>query len=397
VTGEVQVTFVPDAPTDRLVFRLWPNAPRLGRAGSRLEITAAQVGDRPVAGVYEPAGAAPGHPGTVFALPGSFPAARPVTARLEFRLSLPGAVNDRVAVVGPSLRLGSVLPVLSWVRGAGWQTSPAVDAFAEAAVSEVADYDVRVSAPAGYTVLATGEEVEPMRFVARSVRDWAATAGPMRLGEARAQGGRTTVAVGVAQGAAGEPAVLARRAAEAVDALAARFGEYPYPRLSLAVTAALRGGIEFPTHIFLASGAPYIHLVHEVAHQWFYGLAGNDQYRDPWLDEGLATYGEARVTGRLPFQRSRAIPPADRGRTGESMAYWTAHPGAYLLSVYVGGLQALASLADRLGGYDALDCGLRRYLHDRAYTVSRPADLLDALQRQTGVDPRPVMAPFGVS
>jgi hypothetical protein len=79
------------------------------------------------------------------------------------------------------------------------------------------------------------------------------------------------------------------------------------------------------------------------------------------------------------------------------MAYWTAHPGAYLLSVYVGGLQALASLADRLGGYDALDCGLRRYLHDRAYTVSRPADLLDALQRQTGVDPRPVMAPFGVS
>jgi peptidase M1-like protein len=256
---------------------------------------------------------------------------------------------------------------------------------------------VRVSAPAGYTVLATGEEVEPMRFVARSVRDWAATAAPMRLGEAKAQGGRTTVALGVAEGAGGDPAVLARRAADAVDRLAARFGEYPYPRLSLGVTGALTGGIEFPMHIFLGSGVPNIHLVHEVAHQWFYGLAGNDQYRDPWLDEGLATYGEARVTGRLSFQRSRALPSAGRGRTGESMAYWASHPGAYFRSVYVGGLQALASLADRLGGYDALDCGLRRYVRDRAYTVSRPADLLDAMQRQTGVDPRPVLAPFGVS
>jgi hypothetical protein len=397
VTGEVRARFVPDAHTDRLVFRLWPNAPRLGRAGSRLEITAAHLRDQLVAGVYEAAGAAPGRPGTVFALPGSFPAGQAVTARLEFRLALPGAVNDRIAQAGSSLRLGSVLPVLSWVRGDGWQTSPAVSAFAEAAASEVADYDVTVSAPPGYTVLATGEEVEPMRFVARAVRDWAATAAPMRLGEAKAQGGRTTVVVGVAEGAGGDPAVLARRAADAVDGLAARFGEYPYPRLSLGVTGGLRGGIEFPMHILLGSGVPNIHLVHEVAHQWFYGLAGNDQYRDPWLDEALATYGEARVTGRLSSQRARAIPAAGRGHIGESMAYWQSHPGAYFTSVYVGGLQVLGAFADRLGGYGALDCGLRRYVRDRAYTVSRPLDLLDAMARQTGVDPRPVVAPFGVS
>lgn len=398
VTGELRARFTPDAPTDRLVFRLWPNAPRLVRAGSRLEITAAFLGDHLVAGTYEAAGAALGRPGTIFALPGPFPAGEPVEARLEFRLLMPGAVNDRVAQIGQSLRLGSVLPVLSWVRGQGWQTSPAVDAFAEAAVSEVADYDVTVAVPPGFTVLATGTEPEPGWFVATAVRDWAATVARMRLGEASAQGGRTTVAAGVAEGAGDDPASLARRAAQALDGLAARFGEYPYPRLTIGVTTNLSGGVEFPGHIQLGAGVPNIHLVHEMAHQWFYGVAGNDQYRDPWLDEALATYAESRVGGRLSWQRTRAIPAAGRGRLGESMAHWDRQGGrTYFLSVYIGGLQALGALADHVGGYEALDCALRRYHRDRAYRVSRPSDLLDAVQAQTGVDPRPVLARFGVS
>ncbi|MGH9003886.1 MAG: M1 family aminopeptidase, partial [Acidimicrobiia bacterium] len=326
-----------------------------------------------------------------------FPAGQATEARIDFRLFMPGAVNDRVAQVGRSLRLGSILPVLSWVRGGGWQTSPAVDAFAEAAATEVADWDVTVTAPPGFTTLATGTETSPGRFVAEAVRDWAATVAPMRVAEAPAQGGRTTVAVGVAEGSAGDPATLAARVAGTIDSLAARFGEYPYPRLSLAVTGSLTGGIEFPTHIHLGSGVPNIHLVHEVAHQWFYGVVGNDQYAHPFLDEALATYAEARVVGRVPSQRRRSVPAAGRTRLGESMAYWNRQGRTYFLSIYIGGLQALAAYGDAVGGYDALDCALRRYHRDRAYTLSRPADFFDALTRQTGVDPRPVLAPFGLS
>jgi len=219
----------------------------------------------------------------------------------------------------------------------------------------------------------------------------------MRVGQASAQGGRTTVVVGVADGAGGDPQALAARNARALDELSARFGEYPYPRLTIGVTAGLTGGIEFPTHIFLGSGVATVHLVHEVAHQWFYGLAGDDQYRDPWLDEGLATYGESRVDGALAYQRSRAIPAYGRGHLGESMAYWSRADGStYYLSVYVGGVQALGAVADRIGGYGALDCALRRYVHDRAYTISRPSDLLAALRAQSGVDPAPILARLGV-
>jgi hypothetical protein len=397
VTGDVAVRFTPDADTDRLVFRLWPNAPRIGRAGGRLDITAAHLAGQPVAGRYEAGGAVAGRPGTIWILPGTFPAGQSVEARLEFRLILPGAINDRVATAGRAVRLGSAIPVLSWIRGDGWQTSPAVSLNAEAAASEVADWDVTVTAPAGYTTLATGDEVGPGRFAARAVRDWAATVAPMRLGQVSAQGGRTTVVVGVAEGAAGDPRALAARNARALDELAARFGEYPYSRLTIGVTTGLTGGIEFPGHIFLGAGVATFHLVHEVAHQWFYALAGNDQYRDPWLDESFATYGQSRVDGQLAYQRSRAIPAYGRSHLGESMAYWGRADGStYYMSVYVGGTQALAKLGDRLGGYGPLDCAIRRYVRDRAYTVSRPSDFVAAVQAQSGVDPAPVLAPFGV-
>jgi hypothetical protein len=408
VTGDVAVRFVPTADTDRLVFRLWPNAPRIGRAGGRLEVTSASVGGQPVTGRYEAGGAVAGRPGTIWALPGRFAAAQPVDARLEFRLALPGAINDRVATAGRSVRLGSAIPVLSWIRGDGWQASPATHLNAEAAAGEVADWDVTVAAPAGYTTLATGQE-EPLdptssfggpsatRFVAQAVRDWAATVAPMRLGRASAQSGRTEVVVGVAEGAGGDPNAIAARNARALDELAARFGEYPYPRLTIGVTTGLTGGIEFPTHIFLGSGVAVVHLVHEVAHQWFYALAGNDQYRDPWLDESFATYGQSRVDGQLAYQRGRAIPAYGRGHLGESMAYWGRADGStYYVSVYVGGTHALAKLGDRLGGYDPLDCAIRRYVKDRAYTVSRPSDFLAAVTAQTGVDAAPILAPFGI-
>ena len=38
-------------------------------------------------------------------------------------------------------------------------------------------------------------------------------------------------------------------------------------------------------------------LVHEVAHMWFYGMVGNSQFRDPWLDEAFASWAESVVDG----------------------------------------------------------------------------------------------------
>ena len=31
-------------------------------------------------------------------------------------------------------------------------------------------------------------------------------------------------------------------------------------------------------------------IAHEIAHQWWYGIIGNDQINSPWIDEALTEY-----------------------------------------------------------------------------------------------------------
>lgn len=395
VEGELEAEFTPTEDTDRLVFRLWANMPRVGSSGGSLEVTEALLEGEPVETAYEDGNGGPGTPGTIFNVFGDFRAGRTTSASLAFRLEMPGPVNERVAKVGESLRLGSVLPLLGWVRGEGWHTSPAVTNFSEAVASEVADFDVTLRMPDGFEAVAVGEEVEPGRFVATAVRDWAATVAQMDIVEDMAADGRTTVRVGVAEGAARSADVVLADTVAALDDFASRYGPYPYPELSVGVTGSLSGGVEFPGHFQLGDGAARRSLIHEVAHMWFYGLVGNDQYGDPWLDEGLATYAESRFIGNLGGRRATAVPAYGRGRLGEGHDYWAANTSAFFRSVYVQGAQALADVGDAAGGQDPLDCGLRRYVLENAHTVAEPADLVDALSEQLDADPVPILSDYG--
>ncbi|NLO89960.1 MAG: M1 family metallopeptidase [Clostridia bacterium] len=71
------------------------------------------------------------------------------------------------------------------------------------------------------------------------------------------------------------------------------FGDYPYPSLAL-VDVPLKSfrGMEYGGVLFFSTLNPpdIFTVVHEMAHQWWYGLVGNDQEEEPWIDEGLANY-----------------------------------------------------------------------------------------------------------
>ena len=43
-------------------------------------------------------------------------------------------------------------------------------------------------------------------------------------------------------------------------------------------------------------------VAHEIAHQWFYGVVGNDQIRYPWLDEGLCRFAEYLYLDASPVE-----------------------------------------------------------------------------------------------
>lgn len=76
-------------------------------------------------------------------------------------------------------------------------------------------------------------------------------------------------------------------------------GEYPYNQCT-AVDGALSagGGMEYPnvTVIGAMNTAKSLEnvIMHEVGHNWFYGILGSNERQYPWMDEGLNTFNEIR-------------------------------------------------------------------------------------------------------
>ncbi|MBA2625143.1 MAG: hypothetical protein H0U89_06025, partial [Acidimicrobiia bacterium] len=161
----------------------------------------------------------------------------------------------------------------------------------------------------------------------------------------------------------------------ALQDLSARFGDYPWPSFTLALTPELPGGIEYPGHVMQGPGTIGRTTAHEVGHQWFYALVGNDQGRDPVLDEGLATWAEARVDGTLGTLADTAVPAEAAGRAGLPMSFWETRRDAYYRGVYVQGAQALAALGDP----EQVDCALRAYVAAKAFGIATTVDLVGAL------------------
>jgi hypothetical protein len=183
------------------------------------------------------------------------------------------------------------------------------------------------------------------------------------------------VTIGVAQGIGESPQPYLDKAVRVLRDFGTRFGPYPWPTYTMAVTPGLSGGIEFPMHVMQGPGKLGRTTSHEIAHEWFYGLVHDDQGRDPWIDEGLASYAESRFEHSEAAFRAKAVPPEGVGHLGEPMTYWERRQPSYYRSVYVQGAQALMAL----GSLDTVDCALRHLVARSAYRVARPADVLAAL------------------
>ncbi len=82
------------------------------------------------------------------------------------------------------------------------------------------------------------------------------------------------------------------------------YGKYPYDVLTFVDPAKGEGGgMEYPT--FFTAGTDYwpaAHalspegvIVHEFGHQFWYGMVGNNEFEEAWLDEGFNSYSTGKV------------------------------------------------------------------------------------------------------
>lgn len=76
-------------------------------------------------------------------------------------------------------------------------------------------------------------------------------------------------------------------------------GDYPYNQVTAVDgTISAGGGMEYPNVTVIGSSGSAISLetviVHEVGHNWFYGILGSNERVHPWMDEGINTANEIR-------------------------------------------------------------------------------------------------------
>ena len=76
-------------------------------------------------------------------------------------------------------------------------------------------------------------------------------------------------------------------------------GDYPYNHCSAVDgTIAAGGGMEYPNITVIGQmGNPFLLeqvIMHEVGHNWFYGILASNERQHPWMDEGMNSFHELR-------------------------------------------------------------------------------------------------------
>ena len=117
-------------------------------------------------------------------------------------------------------------------------------------------------------------------------------------------------------------------------------------------------------------------IAHELAHQWFYGVVGNDQYHEPWLDESFATWASREPFGSDPGCRGST----GRARTRRSPTIWPTGQSILVgTAVYRIGACMLANLSRRFG-HDRFLRIVGRYVGRHHLDVARTGDFMAAIE-----------------
>jgi hypothetical protein len=399
VTGSQQITYtnMEGMALDDLYLRLFPNSRSYG---GTMTVTRPLLAGEPITPQFE-------FEDTAMRLPLNEPLApgQVITLAMDFAVGVP-----RSGVSGHALfsylrgvmALPTVYPIIPVYDDEGWNVEH-VPEHSDDLHTDIARHRVRVSAPPEVTLVASGACTNP------EPGTWQCQAAPMRdftliLGEDYQRAARTVEGVVVNSYFYPQHAWGGGKALEvAVDAMTAfseLFGAYPYTELDVVETPNHLGGMEYSglvvveDGLYTGGGVEWL-TAHEVAHQWWMVVVGNDQIDEPWLDEALTqystmlyyeqVYGTDRAQAILQGEFERSYQSVLRqGRDMPSgLSSEEYPPDLYWDLVYDKGALYFHELREAVGDEAFFEI-LQTYYQRHRYEVATPEMFLDAVEAVTG-------------
>lgn len=417
-TGSMELAYLNDSTTELsdLVFRLYPNT--IYNYGGELFIDSVEIKDRPTRFAY----LLPDQSAVRIDLPRSIPAGGVIRMLLFFHGRIPQSTSTygifNYSAASDVLTLANWYPILATRDAKGWSI-PEIQPQGDAVTSITALYHVRVELPSDWKVAATGVQVvhvssddplsrQQIDFVSGPVRDFMIVASPnFAVNELVTPHGiiRQWTLPGFKQQEIDSMEVVER----SLKIFSQQFGDYPFTELDVvSIPLNNASGVEFPGLILIEhdlydptgdKSLLALVLAHEVAHQWWYNLVGNDVQQNPWQDEALATYAStvyleefdpAYLKGTLQYFKKN-VQNFDRSASsadfhiGDSLAAFTNETQAYSVIVYQKGALFFWDLRQKIGA-EAFNAALSDYYRQNIYQLASPDSLLASFEDQCGCD-----------
>jgi hypothetical protein len=389
-----------------IYFRLWPN-----RASYDSVLTFEQVTvDGQVVELQH--GAEGTAVGLVLSEP--LPSGQAVDIHVEYDVTVPvgdapgyGTLEYQDGI----LVLSDFFPIIA-VYGDGTWSLDLVPDYGDPLYAESSLFSVELTVPSELVVVTTGSTVEKRQNADGTVT-WVSVSGPTRtfMVAISERFQSSSLAVGFVRvnsyylpehQKAGEEALGYAR--DALRAYQQAFALYPFAEFDVVEAALIGGAMEYPGLIVISRehyevGGEYLEflIAHEVAHQWWYNVVGNDQINVPWLDESLTNfstyyyylnaYGQDRAELALQNYVARSYEQLKRagkdGVVNQPVAAF--EPGEYGPIVYGKGALFFHALRQELGDETMLQV-LQAYYEDRMYRLATPDDLLRVAEQVSGRD-----------
>ncbi|WP_106525055.1 M1 family metallopeptidase [Taibaiella chishuiensis] len=184
----------------------------------------------------------------------------------------------------------------------------------------------------------------------------------------------------------------------AINGYSSRVGAYPY-RTVKAVEGPMPagGGMEYPTITIIAAtpDADMVRtaIVHEVGHNWFYGMLGSNERNNPWMDEGINSFYEQKLA-----PDESAFTKLTGGKDGNFLGYATlsathnllpANSDAtlfpemsYGVDIYGKTAYLVAWLEDYMGP-DSFETAMKDYFRTWQYKHPQPEDFEAVMRRHS--------------